>query len=103
MPMFTLKAAAQLPKLIARAEAGEEIIIARGTKPELEKLYGQPVEAATVKEVDRITPHYRAYIEASPFAKLATSGPERLDCSPRGDRPGFARVVIASAVASAAR
>ena len=34
MPMFTLKAAAaQLPKLIARAEAGEEIIIARGTKP----------------------------------------------------------------------
>jgi antitoxin (DNA-binding transcriptional repressor) of toxin-antitoxin stability system len=31
MPMFTLKAAAaQLPKLIARAEAGEEIIIARG-------------------------------------------------------------------------
>jgi antitoxin (DNA-binding transcriptional repressor) of toxin-antitoxin stability system len=34
MPMFTLKtAAAQLPKLIARAETGEEIIIARGTKP----------------------------------------------------------------------
>jgi antitoxin (DNA-binding transcriptional repressor) of toxin-antitoxin stability system len=34
MPIFTLKAAAaQLPKLIARAEAGEEIIIARGTKP----------------------------------------------------------------------
>jgi len=34
MPMFTLKAAAaQLPKLIARAEAGEGIIIARGTKP----------------------------------------------------------------------
>jgi len=29
--MFTLKAAeAQLPTLIARAEAGEEIIIARG-------------------------------------------------------------------------
>ena len=32
--MFTLKAAAaQLPKLIARAEAGEDIIIARGAKP----------------------------------------------------------------------
>src|SRR5260370_14428460 len=59
---------------------------------ELEALYGQPVEAATVKEVDRITPHYRAYIEASPFASLATSGPEGLDCSPRGDRPGFVRV-----------
>src|SRR5258707_10638142 len=62
------------------------------TIAELEALYGQPVEAATVKEVDRITPHYRAYIEASPFATLATSGPEGLDCSPRGDKPGFMRV-----------
>ena len=62
------------------------------TIAELEALYGQPVEAATVKEVDRITPHYRAYIEASPFATLGTSGPEGLDCSPRGDKPGFVRV-----------
>jgi PPOX class probable FMN-dependent enzyme len=62
------------------------------TIAELEALYGQPVEAATVKEVDRITPHYRAYIEASPFASLATAGPEGLDCSPRGDKPGFVRV-----------
>jgi hypothetical protein len=59
---------------------------------ELEALYGQPVEAATVKEVDRITPHYRQLIEASPFFVLATVGPEGLDCSPRGDRPGFVRI-----------
>jgi hypothetical protein len=59
---------------------------------ELEALYGQPVEAATVKEVDRITPHYRRLIEASPFFVLATLGPEGLDCSPRGDRPGFVRI-----------
>ncbi len=62
------------------------------TVAELEALYGKPVEAATVKEVGRITPHYRAYIEASPFATLATAGPEGLDCSPRGDKPGFVRV-----------
>jgi len=62
------------------------------TVADLEALYGQPAEAATVKEVARITPHYRAYIEASPFVSLATSGPEGLDCSPRGDRPGFVRV-----------
>ena len=62
------------------------------TIAQLEGLYGTPVEAATVKEVDYITPHYRAYIEASPFATLATSGPEGLDCSPRGDRPGFVRI-----------
>ena len=37
--------------------------------------------------------HYRAFIEASPFVVLATSGPEGLDCSPRGDPAGFVRVV----------
>lgn len=58
----------------------------------LESIYGQPREAATVKEIGRIIPEYRAYIEASPFVALATVGPEGLDCSPRGDRPGFVRV-----------
>jgi PPOX class probable FMN-dependent enzyme len=62
------------------------------TVEELEAIYGLPAEASTVKEVDRVTPHYRAFIAASPFALLATSGPEGLDCSPRGDRPGFVRV-----------
>jgi uncharacterized protein len=62
------------------------------TIAELEALYGQPNEASTAKEIGHITPHYRAYIEASPFASLATSGPEGLDCSPRGDRPGFVRI-----------
>jgi PPOX class probable FMN-dependent enzyme len=62
------------------------------TVAELEALYGIPNEASTVKEVDRLTPHYRAYIEAAPFMALATSGPEGLDCSPRGDKPGFVRI-----------
>jgi len=60
---------------------------------ELEALYGLPGEASTVKEVDRIIPQYAALIEASPFVALATSGPEGLDCSPRGDKPGFMRIV----------
>ncbi len=59
---------------------------------ELEALYGQPSEASLVKEVACIAPEYRAMIEASPFAVLATCGPEGLDCSPRGDLPGFVRV-----------
>jgi PPOX class probable FMN-dependent enzyme len=45
-----------------------------------------------VKVTGRITPHYRALIEASPFLVLATVGPEGLDCSPRGDQAGFARI-----------
>src|SRR5262245_30087377 len=62
------------------------------TIAQLESIYGVPGETSLVKETDRLTPHYRALIEASPFAILATSGPEGLDCSPRGDRPGFVRV-----------
>jgi len=48
--------------------------------------------ASLLKETDRIVPEYRALIEASPFLALATRGPEGLDCSPRGDGPGFVRV-----------
>src|SRR4030081_1235439 len=59
---------------------------------QLEALYGLPGETSTVKEVAYITPQYRAFIEVSPFVLLATSGPEGLDCSPRGDVPGFVRV-----------
>lgn len=58
----------------------------------LEAIYGQPHENSLVKEVARITPEYRALIAAAPFAVLASAGPEGLDCSPRGDRPGFVRV-----------
>jgi PPOX class probable FMN-dependent enzyme len=62
------------------------------TIEQLHELYGKPVETSLVKEVDRITPHYRALIEASPFVALATAGPEGLDCSPRGDMAGFVRI-----------
>jgi PPOX class probable FMN-dependent enzyme len=62
------------------------------TIEDLEAIYGQPSEASTVKVADRVTPQYRVLIDKSPFAALATCGPEGLDCSPRGDRPGFVRV-----------
>lgn len=59
---------------------------------ELEALYGLPGETSLVKELDRLIPEYEALIAASPFVALATAGPEGLDCSPRGDLPGFVRV-----------
>jgi uncharacterized protein len=62
------------------------------TISDLEALYGEPLQASIAKETDRVVPVYRALIEASPFATLATRGPEGLDCSPRGDGPGFVRV-----------
>jgi PPOX class probable FMN-dependent enzyme len=59
----------------------------------LEAIYSAPLApASTVKVAAAVTPDYAALIAASPFAVLATSGPDGLDCSPRGDRPGFVRV-----------
>ncbi|MDB5565240.1 MAG: hypothetical protein JWP84_1806 [Tardiphaga sp.] len=62
------------------------------TVDQLETLYGLPNESSTAKVADWITPQYRRLIEVSPFVALATSGPEGLDCSPRGDVPGFVRI-----------
>jgi uncharacterized protein len=62
------------------------------TLAQLQSLYGQVGEASLRKEVDFLHPKYRAMIEASPFAILATAGPDGLDASPRGDPPGFVAV-----------
>jgi uncharacterized protein len=62
------------------------------TIEQLEAIYGQTNDASTVKVADRVTPSYRIMIEKSPFAALATAGPEGLDCSPRGDLSGFVRI-----------
>src|SRR5258707_13146278 len=62
------------------------------TVEQLESIYGETNEAFTVKVADRITQAYRVLIDTSPFAALATCGPEGLDCSPRGDLPGFVRI-----------
>ncbi|MFC6025563.1 MULTISPECIES: pyridoxamine 5'-phosphate oxidase family protein [Methylobacterium] len=59
----------------------------------LEAIYAPSLAPASVAKVTAtIMPDYAALIAAAPFAVLATSGPEGLDCSPRGDRPGFVRV-----------
>lgn len=62
------------------------------TIEDLEALYGQPGPASTLKAMDRLNAEYRAVIAASPFAALATVGPEGLDCSPRGDAGEVVRI-----------
>jgi PPOX class probable FMN-dependent enzyme len=60
---------------------------------QLEALYGEKLPASVIKEIDRINDGYRRLIEAAPFVVVATSGPEGLDCSPKGDAPGFVRIL----------
>jgi len=63
------------------------------TMVQLEGLYGEKLPASVIKEIDRINDSYRRLIEAAPFVIVATSGPEGLDCSPKGDAPGFVRIL----------
>ena len=60
---------------------------------QLESIYGDPPVQSLAKEITSISDDYRAFIEKAPFVTVATVGPEGLDCSPRGDPPGFVRVV----------
>ncbi|MBT3556282.1 MAG: pyridoxamine 5'-phosphate oxidase family protein [Rhodospirillales bacterium] len=62
------------------------------TVEQLNELYGQPGAASLEKVARHVTAEYRTFIEAAPFAALATVAPEGIDCSPRGDQPGFVRV-----------
>lgn len=61
---------------------------------ELRDLLGSPGERAVRKQLPALDPHARAFVAASPFALLATSGADgSCDVSPRGDGPGFVRVL----------
>lgn len=59
----------------------------------LRRVYTTPPGPTSLAKVaNHVHPLYRPFIEASPFAVLATRGPHGLDTSPRGDRPGFVTV-----------
>ena len=58
----------------------------------LAALYEQPTERIATKDLDYVDAAGRAFIAASPFLVLATGSQQGLDCSPKGDRPGFVEV-----------
>lgn len=56
--------------------------------------YGSVSRTASGKEMDRIDRHGRRFIELSPFVVMATADAEgRCDASPKGDSPGFVKVL----------
>lgn len=63
------------------------------TMEQLQTIYGEKVPTSVVKEIDYVSDAYRKLIEAAPFLAVATSGPEGLDCSPKGDPAGFVRIL----------
>jgi uncharacterized protein len=58
----------------------------------LRALYAQPNDRVAKKPLDHVNEVGRAFIAASPFLVLATGSRQGLDCSPKGDQPGFVQV-----------
>ena len=58
---------------------------------QLATLYARPSERVLRKELDHVDAMGRAFIAASPFLVMATGSSHGLDCSPKGDKPGFVR------------
>jgi uncharacterized protein len=69
------------------------------TIADLEALYGEIGPNSLRKELPRLNAAYQQLLEAAPFCTVATSGPGGLDCSPRGDGPGFVRVLNPQTIA----
>ena len=61
---------------------------------QLRDVFGWPSVRSVNKQIDHLDQHCRAIIAKSPFLLLGTSDPTgRCDVSPKGDYPGFVRVL----------
>jgi len=70
------------------------------TPDKLRALYGHATGRAVSKEITKLEPHSKRFIELSPFLVMATSRPDGLaDASPKGDHPGFVQVIDDETVA----
>ena len=67
---------------------------------QLREIFGWPTERALNKQLDHPDQHCRAIIAKSPFLLLGTSDSTgRCDVSPKGDCPGFVRVLDEKTIA----
>lgn len=64
------------------------------SEADLRTVYPKPGDGAVNKQLDRLDPHSRRFIELSPFLCIGTSRPDGLaDVSPRGGEPGFVHIL----------
>ncbi len=63
------------------------------TKEELRDFFGEPVLRTVERQLDKLDGHCRHFIELSPFLVLSSAGPGGADASPKGDPPGFVKVI----------
>lgn len=63
------------------------------TEDALRECYAPPMERARLKSLRKLDEHCRRFIGLSPFVCIGTSSQDGADVAPRGDRPGFVRVL----------
>ncbi len=64
------------------------------TEAQLRALVGEPAELTCAKISNRLNAMTRIFVERAPFVCIATSDPAgNCDLSPRGDPPGFVRIL----------
>ncbi len=60
---------------------------------QLRECYEPAMERAVLKSLPRLDEHCRRFIALSPFLCMGTSSKAGADVTPRGDRPGFVKVL----------
>ncbi|MCC9620230.1 pyridoxamine 5'-phosphate oxidase family protein [Thalassospira sp. MA62] len=64
------------------------------TQQQLRDIYGMPMELAVSKALSKLDPHCKRFIELAPFAVISSADANGCgDVSPRGDGPGFIKVL----------
>ena len=74
--------------------ADPELLDEAAARHLVENVYPKPPPGVIAKDIGRLDKHIRHFISMSPFCCLATSdGDGRRDVTPRGDKPGFVKVL----------
>lgn len=70
------------------------------TVAELRELYDAPRQMVIDKQQDRLDQYSKQFLQLSPFSILSTvSASGLMDCSPKGDYPGFIKVLDSKTIA----
>ncbi|MBI3129019.1 MAG: pyridoxamine 5'-phosphate oxidase family protein [Candidatus Tectomicrobia bacterium] len=73
--------------------AEPEIAAQIDTQEELRAHYGEVNYRARLKQLPKLEKHSKRFISLSPFFVLSTASGKGTDASPRGDAPGFVKIL----------
>ena len=70
------------------------------TEEELRQVYKAPKGRSLAKQMNKLEIHSKGFIKLSPFLVISSTGPDGLgDTTPRGEEPGFVRVLDDNTIA----